>query len=140
MAVTMLIVDDSSVMRSVIIKTIRGSEYHGAEIFEASNGQEAFARLKESPVDLVITDFSMPIMNGMELIAAMKKDGGLKTIPSLVVTTEGSRQTIKDFMAAGAAGYVQKPFTPQAIREQIADLLGEVKDEESGNSDEGLDF
>ncbi len=82
----------------------------------------------------------MPLMNGMELIAAMKKDGGLKTIPSLVVTTEGSRQTIKKFMAAGAAGFLQKPFTPQAIREKISALLGEVKDEESGNSDEGLDF
>jgi two-component system chemotaxis response regulator CheY len=140
MAVTMLIVDDSSVMRSVIIKIIRGSEYQGAEIFEASNGQEALAILKESSVDLVITDFSMPLMNGMELIAAMKKYDGLLTIPSLVVTTEGSRQTIKKFMAAGAAGFLQKPFTPQAIREKISALLGEVKDEESGNSDEGLDF
>ena len=140
MALTMLIVDDSAVMRSVIIKTIKGSGYGRVAFLQAANGQEALRVLKENRVDLVITDFKMPLMNGMDLIAAMRADKGLKAIPCLVVTTDGSLKTKAKFSRAGATGYVQKPFTPEGMREKILGILGEVKNEEFDDSDDGFDF
>jgi two-component system chemotaxis response regulator CheY len=83
----------------------------------------------------------MPEMNGMELLQEMKKDDILRAIPVLVVTTEGSREKVKAFLAQGAADYVRKPFTPEAIRGKIISLLG-VDDLAGGAGDvpAGMDF
>ena len=141
MPLNLLIVDDSLPMRSVIIKTIRASGFSGANFLEASNGWEALRILKQEWLDLVITDYNMPDMNGMELISEMKKDSILNSIPVLVVTTEGSKKKYEEFMQKGATDYVKKPFTPEMIKIKINQILGEVKDEaETKNCDESLDF
>lgn len=141
MAHKLLVVDDSLPMRSIIIRTIKASGFSDAEFLQAGNGKEALEILVNDWVDLVVTDYNMPDMNGMELINEMKKDDILQAIPVLVVTTEGSRQKVEEFLAKGAAGYVKKPFTPEAIRDHITKILGEVDDEASTEKgDDGLDF
>ncbi len=141
MAVNILIVDDSLPMRSVIIKTIKASGFGAVNFYQAADGIKALEILKDEWMDLVITDYNMPDMNGAELISEMKKDDELRSIPAIVVTTEGSRKKIQEFTEKGAAGYVKKPFTPEAIREQLTLLLGEMHDENSNeNSDDDLDF
>ncbi len=141
MAVNMLIVDDSLPMRSVIIKTIKASGFGAANFYQASDGNEALIILKDEWLDIVITDYNMPDMNGLELILEMKTDSELNNIPVIVVTTEGSQKKVQEFMEQGASGYVKKPFTPEMIREKLTQILGEMEDEEElENSDDGLDF
>lgn len=141
MSFNLLIVDDSLPMRSVIIKTIRASGFSTANFLEASNGREALKILRDDWLDLVITDYNMPNMNGMELISEMKKDTLLASIPVLVVTTEGSKKKYEEFMQRGATDYVKKPFTPEMIKIKINQILGEMENEtDTKNCDENLDF
>lgn len=142
MAYNVLVVDDSLPMRSVIKKTIRASGFNVGQIFDASNGREALDFLRQEWLDLVLTDYNMPDMDGLELIKEMKKDEALEGIPVVMVTTEGSQQRVKEFLENGAADYIRKPFTPENIRKKLNRIMGETEDEE-GNadfSDEGLDF
>jgi len=139
MAYKMLVVDDSLPMRMIIIRTIKASGFQETEFLQAGNGAEALKLLGKEWLDLVITDYNMPDMNGMELIQEMKKDDILKAIPVLVVTTEGSKQKVDEFIEKGASGYVKKPFTPEAIRLEINKILGEPEHEGSLDSS-GDDF
>ncbi len=141
MAYSILIVDDSLPMRSVIKRTLKAAGYGTSEIFEAANGKQAVELMGNEWVDIVITDYNMPVMNGLKLIQSIKKDELLKDIPVVVISTEGSKSKIKEFMDSGAAGYITKPFTPEDIRDLIKDILGETNyDETSYDSDENLDF
>lgn len=130
MSYNFLIVDDSLPMRSVIIKTIKASGFGQASFHQAANGLEALQVLKREWLDIVITDYNMPQMDGMALIREMHKDDLWQAIPILVVTTEGSQNKVSEFMAEGAAGYIKKPFTPEAIREKLTQILGEPSDED----------
>lgn len=142
MSFNVLIVDDSLPMRSVIKKTIEISGFNIGQFFEASNGEEALEVLADQWLDLVVTDYNMPKMNGLQLIDAMKREELLKTIPVIVVTTEGSRQKVEEFLMKGAADYIQKPFTPEEIRQKLDRLLGGEEGGKDGmdECDEGLDF
>lgn len=141
MAFNILVVDDSMPMRKVLKKTIKASGFRMADYEEAADGQEALAILKSKWIDIVVTDFNMPNMNGLELVSEMKKDDLLKTIPVLVITTEGSATRVEEFEEKGVAGYIKKPFTPEEIRAKLHEILGEVDDDqEIEDSDDGLDF
>lgn len=141
MTYKMLVVDDSLPMRAIIIRTIKASGFKDTDFIQAGNGEEALEMLGKEWLDLVITDYNMPDMNGMELIQKMKNDDILKAIPVLVVTTEGSRQKVEEFIQEGAAGYVKKPFTPEAIRFELTKILGEPENEGSiENGDDDFDF
>ncbi len=141
MAYNMLIVDDSLPMRSVIKKTIKASGYGTTEFFNAAHGIEALKILQDEWMDIVVTDYNMPEMNGIELIREMKKNELLASVPVLVITTEGSQKMIQEFMDSGASGYIKKPFTPESIREKLTEILGEPDHEEDlDDSDEGFDF
>ena len=141
MAVNILVVDDSLPMRSVIMKTIKASGFGAANFYQASDGAKALEELKNEWMDLVITDYNMPEMNGGELITEMKKDDDLNSIPVIVVTTEGSKEKVEEFAEMGADAYVKKPFTPETIKEKLTQLLGEMHDEDSiEDSDDDLDF
>lgn len=130
MAHTILIVDDSPPMRMVIRKTIKASGFGAGRFFEAGNGREALELLQQNWMDLVVTDYNMPDMNGMELIAAMKKDDVLQAVPVLMITTEGSSRKVEEFLSGGASGYIKKPFTPEEIRAKIIAILGESHDQD----------
>jgi two-component system chemotaxis response regulator CheY len=141
MAFNILVVDDSLPMRKVIRKTIMASGFAMAEYDEASDGAEALRILREKWVDIVVTDYNMPGMNGLELVSEMKGDDILKTIPVLVITTEGSKTRLEEFKEKGVAGYIKKPFTPEEIRAKLHEILGDVY-EDSGfeGGDDGVDF
>ena len=139
MPLSVLIVDDSLPMRGVLKKTFRAAGYGTADFLEAQDGTSALEVLAAQAVDLVVTDFNMPGMNGLELLEAMKKQDHLAAIPVLVISTEGSREKVQEFMGKGAAAYIKKPFTPEQLRDLLHQLLGETEDEE-GIDDPGEEF
>ena len=141
MIYSILIVDDSLPMRSVIKKTLGAAGYGGSEILEAQNGQEALDMMRHNWVDVVLTDYNMPVMNGLDFILKAKKEDLLRDIPFIVVSTEGNKDRIAQFMESGAAGYITKPFTAESIRDVMVTILGEGKDEDSiDESDDDFDF
>ncbi|MBU1172610.1 MAG: response regulator [Proteobacteria bacterium] len=141
MAFNILVVDDSLPMRKVIKKTIKASGFSMAQYEEASDGAEALKILNEKWIDIVVTDYNMPNMNGLELVSEMKKNDLLKTIPVLVITTEGGKARVAEFKEKGVSGYIKKPFTPEEIRLKLNEILGDPgNDEGTEISDDSLDF
>ncbi len=126
MAVNVLIVDDSFSMRSIIKKTIKVSGFEVGKFLEAADGREAMKVLVNEWVDILLTDINMPNMNGMELIGEMKKDEVLRSIPVVMVTTEGSERRVREAMEMGARGYIMKPFLPEEIKGTLCNILGEA--------------
>lgn len=141
MLYSIMIVDDSLPMRAVIKRTLNAAGYGGSHLLEAANGEEALALMKNSWVDLVITDYNMPVMDGLAFVNAMKEQELFQDIPVVVVSTEGNQSRIDEFMNAGAAGYVTKPFTAEAIRDVIVTILGEADYEDTtDDGDDDFDF
>ena len=124
MAVNVLVVDDSGVMRAMIIKTIRLSGLQVGEIHQAADGQEGLEALNQHWIDLVIADINMPVMNGEEMIDHMLKTPDFKDIPIVVISTEGSRTRIERLQNKGAR-FIHKPFTPEIIRDTVKEFLGD---------------
>src|ERR1700680_2467277 len=125
MAYSVLIVDDSPVMRSFIRRVMNLSGFEVQEYFEASNGEEALTQLRQHRVDVILTDINMPTMNGEELLRQLGADGVLKSIPAVVISTDATRDRIFRMMALGAEGYMTKPFSPESLREELERVLGE---------------
>jgi two-component system, chemotaxis family, chemotaxis protein CheY len=125
MAYSVLIVDDSPVMRSFIRRVLRLSGFEVAECVEAGNGEEALAQLSAHRVDVILTDINMPGMNGEELLRKLRADGVLKTTPAVVISTDATNERILRMIALGAEGYMSKPFTPETLREELERVLGE---------------
>jgi two-component system chemotaxis response regulator CheY len=142
MAYNILIVDDSFPMRAVIKKVIKASGFNIGELFEAGNGKQALQILNEQWLDLVLTDYNMPDMNGLELLKAMKSQETLTDIPVVIITTEGSDQRVEEFLSQGAVAYIKKPFTPEQIKSHLNRILGEPEHGQVSTdaSDESLDF
>lgn len=141
MSYSILIVDDSLPMRSVIKRTLKAAGYGSSEILEAPNGKEALKLMEDAWIDLIMTDYNMPEMNGLEYIKTVKAGEMSKDIPVVVISTEGNHDKIKEFMDAGAAGYITKPFTAEAVRDLIVTILGEMDYEENiDDSDDDFDF
>ena len=124
MAVNVLVVDDSGVMRSMIIKTIRLSGLQLGDIHEAANGREGLDVLQQNWIDLVIADINMPVMNGEDMINHMLEHPELKDIPIVVISTEGSKSRVERLQNKGAR-FIHKPFTPEVIRDTVKDFLGD---------------
>lgn len=125
MAYSVLIVDDSPVMRSFIRRVLTLSGFEVGECREAGNGEEALAQLSAYPVDVILTDINMPGMNGEELLRKLGADGVLKNIPALVISTDATKERILRMLSLGAEGYMSKPFTPETLREELERVLGE---------------
>ena len=123
MPLNVLIVDDSSVMRAMIIKTIRMSGLDLGEVYQAGNGQEGLDAARDKWVDLVVVDINMPVMNGEEMIDHMKADSELADLPTIVISTEGSATRIERLERKGIK-FIHKPFTPELIRDSIHALTG----------------
>ncbi len=125
MPYSVLIVDDSAVMRSFIRRVIALSGFEVAEYLEASNGEEALEQLRGHRVDVILTDINMPKMNGEELLRRLGADGILRSVPALVISTDATRDRILRMLALGAEGYMSKPFSPETLREELGRVLGE---------------
>jgi two-component system chemotaxis response regulator CheY len=142
MAFNVLVVDDSAVMRTMVIKTLRLSGVPVGDVYQAGNGEEGLERLRDHWVDLVLLDLNMPQMNGEELLAEIRSHPDTAAVAVVVVSTEGSEARIKRIKDLGAA-FVHKPFRPEELRAVIRDLTG-VSDESfdpvPAVSDGGGDF
>jgi len=124
MAVNVLVVDDSGVMRSMIVKTLRLSGLQLGEIHQAADGQEGLNALNEHWIDLGIVDINMPVMNGEEMSDRMRENSENNDTPVVGVSTEGSEIRIERLRKKGAR-FIHKPFSPEQIRDTIKDLLGD---------------
>jgi len=125
MSYNILIVDDSRTTRKVISKTLNLAGVPVNHLHEAENGKVALKILEDNWVDLVFADINMPEMDGAEMVDRMAKDGLLKVIPVVIVSTEGSQTRIEEMRAKGVKAYVRKPFTPELIKSLVEDILGE---------------
>ena len=128
MAFHIIIVDDSPAMRAFISRIVDVSGLAVGQCLEASDGLEALDLLRTHWVDIILTDINMPTMDGEQFVRKLQDDDLLRTIPVLVVSTDGSEQRVERMMSLGAAGYVKKPFSPEALRKRMEELLGVSND------------
>ncbi len=118
-----LVVDDSAAIRKILQRVLRQTGMAIRTIHEAGDGQEALDLLKSNPVGLVLTDINMPKMDGLQLLAALKNSPDWRSVPVLMITTEGGEAKVGEAVKLGAAGYVRKPFTADQIKEKLAGIL-----------------
>ncbi len=123
MSINVLIVDDSSVMRAMILKTLRMTGLPLGETYQAANGQEGLDALEQHWIDLAIVDINMPVMNGEEMIDHIRENLEMKDLPVLVISTEGSKTRIERLQHKGAK-FIQKPFSPEIIRDTVKGITG----------------
>jgi two-component system, chemotaxis family, chemotaxis protein CheY len=123
MSYNILIVDDSRTVRMMIDKTLRLTDIPLSQVHHAQNGCEAIELLADEWIDLVLTDINMPEMDGVELIRRMRTNSLLERTPVVIVSTEGSQTRIDQLLQQGVQGYIRKPFTPEAIREVVENVL-----------------
>lgn len=123
MSLNVLIVDDSAVMRAMVIRTLELAGLATGEIYQAANGEEGLKALEENWVDLVLVDINMPVMNGEEMIDRMRANPVWKDLPVIVISTEGSQTRIEAIRKKGAE-FIHKPFSPEAVREVVNDMIG----------------
>jgi two-component system chemotaxis response regulator CheY len=116
-----LIVDDFSTMRRIVRGLLKEIGYLNAE--EAEDGSVALNMLKNGKFDFVVSDINMPVMNGFELLSAVKADDTLKHLPVLMVTAEARKEDIVRAAKDGAAGYIVKPFTKATLEEKVQKIM-----------------
>lgn len=116
-----LIVDDFSTMRRIIKNILRQIGYTNIE--EAEDGNNALARLREDKYDLVITDWNMPRMSGLELLKAIRSDSVLNGVPILMVTAEAKKEKVIEAIKAGVNHYIIKPFTAEILKAKIEKIF-----------------
>ena len=121
---SVLIVDDSPVMRAFIRRVLSISGMTIGRVLEASDGEQALALLRREHVDLTLSDINMPNMDGAELMRNIAADPALSRIPVIVVSTDSSQHRTQAMLDLGAAGYVQKPFQPESLRAELEHVLG----------------
>lgn len=121
--ITVLIVDDSSVMRKIVERSLRQAGIQIGQVFEAGNGLEALAVLNERKVNLVLCDINMPGMDGLEFVKQLPGLENAKGVPVVMITTEGSEGHVVQALSAGARGYIRKPFTADQVKDHILPVL-----------------
>ena len=114
-----LIADDSRVMRQIVIRTLRQAGHGGHEIVEAENGAQALEMVRSEAPDLVLSDWNMPEMNGLEFIRAVRQDARFTGLVILMVTTETETDQMLRALSAGADEYLMKPFQKDALIDKL---------------------
>jgi two-component system chemotaxis response regulator CheY len=115
-----LIVDDAVSMRQMVSFTLKQGGY---EVVEAEHGQDALNKLAGTTVDLILTDLNMPVMDGITLIQNVRRMPSMKSKPILMLTTEGLAAKKEQGKAAGATGWIVKPFDPEKLLQTLAKVL-----------------
>lgn len=116
-----LVVDDSRVMRQIVIRTLRQAGYGGHDVVEAENGQQAVEMVSTEQPDLVLSDWNMPEMNGIDALARLRASGS--EVPFGFVTSEGSEEMRARAATQGALFLIAKPFTPELFGEALSPVL-----------------
>jgi two-component system chemotaxis response regulator CheY len=112
-----LVVDDFATMRRIVKGVLRQLGF--SNIIEAEDGSVALTELKKEKIGLIVSDWNMPNMTGLDLLKAVRGDGELKTIPFIMVTAEGQKENVIEAVKAGVSNYVVKPFTPETFGEKL---------------------
>jgi len=123
MALNILIVDDSTAIRKILIRVLRQTGLVIGEVFEARDGLEALEIVKNHPLNLVLSDINMPNMDGLSLLAELKASETWRNLPVVMITTEGSEEKVGQAIRLGSAAYIRKPFTAEQIQEKISAIL-----------------
>lgn len=110
-----LVVDDSGIMRKIIIRALNACGV--SQIVEAANGREGLAAFQAGPVDIVLTDWNMPEMSGLELLIAIRATGS--DVPVIMITTEGEKSSVIEAIQAGVTDYLCKPFEQEDLRNKL---------------------
>ncbi len=119
----LLVVDDSSTMRRIIKNTL--ARLGHKDVLEGADGVEGWEALDSNPdVDMLITDWNMPEMNGLELVKKVRADERFTDLPIIMVTTEGGKAEVITALKAGVNNYIVKPFTPQVLKEKLGAVMG----------------
>ena len=119
----LMIVDDSPVMRSFVRRTLMIAGLEMESCAEASNGAEALEKLEHGPVDLILTDINMPVLDGEGLLRALQVDAEFRKIPVVVVSTDSTEQRVDTLLGMGARGYVKKPFPPERLSQVLTEIF-----------------
>ncbi|MBI3637814.1 MAG: response regulator [Candidatus Rokubacteria bacterium] len=114
-------VDDSATMRRIIKNSLKAIGYD--EVIEAENGQVGLAKIQTESVDFIITDWSMPVMTGLEMVHALRENPTTKALPILMVTAVGQKEEIVQAISAGVNGYIVKPFEAETLHAKMQQVL-----------------
>jgi len=123
-----LIVDDSRAMRLFVRRVVELSGFDASSCIEASNGAEALSVLESEWVDAILTDINMPVMDGEEFLRRLSANDLLRSIPAIVISTDGTGSRMERLLSLGARGYVVKPFAPEDLRLELERTLEVVHD------------
>jgi two-component system chemotaxis response regulator CheY len=118
-----LIVDDSSVMRKIVERSLRQAGLDPLVVYEAGSGTEGLDQLKAKQVDLILSDINMPSMDGLEFLRQIRAQNLAPGVPVVMITTESSEEHVKQAILAGAQGYIRKPFTAEQVKERVLPLV-----------------
>lgn len=116
-SIKVLVVDDFATMRRIVKGVLKQLGF--TNIIEAEDGTNAFKELKKERVGLIVSDWNMPNMTGLELLKEVRNDGDLKDIPFLMVTAEGQKENVVEAVQAGVSNYIVKPFTPETFSAKL---------------------
>jgi len=120
-SIKVLVVDDFATMRRIVRGVLKQLGFEN--IVEAEDGSIALDTLKKEEIGLIVSDWNMPNMNGLDLLKAVRGDNGLKGIPFIMVTAEGLKENVLEAVKVGVTNYIVKPFTPEAFSEKILAAL-----------------
>jgi two-component system chemotaxis response regulator CheY len=120
-----LVVDDFSTMRRIVRNLLKELGYTNVD--EAEDGAMALSKLKNETFDFVISDWNMPVMNGLDMLKSIRADAALAKLPVLMVTAEAKKENIIAAAQAGANGYVVKPFTAATLDEKLAKIFEKLE-------------
>ena len=123
MGYNVLIVDDSLIIRTMVIRTLRMSGLDLGEIYFAADGQQGLELLETHAVDIVFADINMPVMNGVQLVHAMAEQGMLEQVPVVIISSERNKQRMEYLKDLGVTAYLNKPFMPEDFRATVEQLL-----------------
>ena len=118
-----LVVDDSATMRRIVVNALKSIGYDN--VVEAGDGSDALQKCDGS-IELIITDWNMPVMGGLDFVKALRANPAHAKTPILMVTTRSVKEDILQAVEAGVSSYILKPFTPQVLKEKIDQMRAEL--------------
>lgn len=120
-SIKVLVVDDFATMRRIVKGVLKQLGFN--DIIEAADGELALKELKKEKVGLIVSDWNMPNMTGLDLLKAVREDNELKKLPFLMVTAEGQKENVVQAVQAGVSNYIVKPFTPETFNAKLEKIF-----------------
>ena len=120
-----LVVDDMTTMRRILKNVLKQIGF--TDLVEAENGKDALNKLKAGDIGFIVSDWNMPVMQGIDLLRAVRADADLKHLPFLMVTAEAQKDNIIEAVQAGVSNYVVKPFTAEALQGKLEKIFANVQ-------------